>query len=203
VIADGRFFALMYDTNKCRRSCRCSSGKPAVYVVARWKSLGSVLTLPSHKGATAGDHPAVFPVALPREYLRSLTDRGDAVVDPFAGSGSTLIACEELGRRCYAMEIEPRYCDVIRSRYAAYALSRSWSENGSAAEVQRHEPVEHFFRIQRVIPAVSGVNGPVETFVRYLPDREPEIAVVLPRSLVTEPDVADVRRRRDELDALS
>jgi DNA modification methylase len=94
---------------------------PRSYVVARWKSLGSVLTLPSHKGASAGDHPAVFPVALPREYLRSLTDRGDAVVDPFAGSGSTLIACEELGRRCYLMEVDPRYCDVIRRRYAAHA----------------------------------------------------------------------------------
>lgn len=94
--------------------------RPRSYVVGRWKAFGSVLTLPSYKGATPADHPAVFPVALLREYLRSLTGRGDVVVDPFAGSGSTLIACEELGRRCYAMEIEPRYCDVIRSRCASY-----------------------------------------------------------------------------------
>lgn len=94
---------------------------PRSYVVGRWKPLGSVLTLPSHKGKAPGDHPAVFPVALPREYLRSLTTRGDAVIDLFAGSGSTLVACEELDRRCYAIEIEPRYCDVIRSRYAVYA----------------------------------------------------------------------------------
>ena len=43
--------------------------------------------------------------------------RGDAVYEPFAGSGSTIIAAEKAGRRCVAMEIEPRYCDVIVERW--------------------------------------------------------------------------------------
>ena len=50
--------------------------------------------------------------------------RGDLVLDPFAGSGSTLIACEQLGRRCFAVELDPGYCDVIRRRYQEYADGR-------------------------------------------------------------------------------
>ena len=41
------------------------------------------------------------------------------ILDPFLGSGTTLIAAEQLGRTCYGMEIDPRYCDVIISRYKA------------------------------------------------------------------------------------
>jgi DNA modification methylase len=93
---------------------------PAARVeIHKLKRLGSVLTLPSHKGRTEGDHPAVFPVGLPAAYLESLTDREQIVVDPFAGTGTTLIAAEQLGRRCFAMELEPAYCDVIRDRYEA------------------------------------------------------------------------------------
>jgi DNA modification methylase len=60
------------------------------------------------------------PVALVAAMLRNSSRRGDPVLDLFAGSGSTLIACEQLGRRCYAVELDPRYCDVIRRRYQDY-----------------------------------------------------------------------------------
>lgn len=63
------------------------------------------------------DHPTSKPVALIETMLRNSSRRGDLVLDPFAGSGSTLIASELLGRRCFAVEIDPRYCDVIRRRY--------------------------------------------------------------------------------------
>jgi DNA modification methylase len=46
------------------------------------------------------------------------------VLDLFAGSGSTLIACEQLGRHCFAVELDPRYCDVIRRRYQDYRDGR-------------------------------------------------------------------------------
>jgi DNA modification methylase len=52
------------------------------------------------------EHPTIKPVELLSRMLRNSTRRGDIVLDPFAGSGSTLIACEQLGRRCYA--VEPR-----------------------------------------------------------------------------------------------
>ena len=60
------------------------------------------------------------PVALVAAQLRNSSRRGDPVLDLFAGSGSTLIACEQLDRRCFAVELDPRYCDVIRRRYQDY-----------------------------------------------------------------------------------
>src|SRR5947207_10036689 len=55
-------------------------------------------------------HPTMKPVALIAAQLRNSSRRGDPVLDLFAGSGSTLIACEQLGRRCYAVDLDPRYC---------------------------------------------------------------------------------------------
>ena len=69
-------------------------------------------------------HPTMKPVALIAAQLRNSSRRGDAVLDLFAGSGSTMIACEQLGRRCYAVELDPRYCDVIRRRYQEYSDGR-------------------------------------------------------------------------------
>src|SRR5437763_3093760 len=69
-------------------------------------------------------HPTMKPVALVAAQLRNSSGRGDPVLDLFAGSGSTLIACEQLGRRCFAVELDPRYCDVIRRRYQDYRDGR-------------------------------------------------------------------------------
>ncbi|HZU76709.1 MAG TPA: DNA methyltransferase [Dehalococcoidia bacterium] len=66
------------------------------------------------------EHPTIKPVELIEPMLRNSSRRGDTILDPFAGSGSTLIACERLGRRCLAVELDPAYCDVIRRRYAEY-----------------------------------------------------------------------------------
>lgn len=60
------------------------------------------------------NHPATFPVSLPAFVATSWP--GD-VYDPFLGSGTTLIACEQLGRKCYGLEIEPKYVDVILQRW--------------------------------------------------------------------------------------
>ena len=65
-------------------------------------------------------HPTMKPVGLIEAMLRNSSSRGDIVLDPFAGSGSTLIACERLGRRCFAVELDPVYCDVIRRRYEEF-----------------------------------------------------------------------------------
>jgi DNA modification methylase len=66
---------------------------------------------------TRDDHPTAKPVELCFRALKHSTTEGDLVVDPFLGSGTTLIAAEQLGRKCYGMEISPQYCDVIVQRW--------------------------------------------------------------------------------------
>src|SRR6202023_727873 len=61
-------------------------------------------------------HPTVKPVALVADAVRDCTRRGDIVLDVFAGSGTTILAAERVGRRAYTMEIEPRLVDVATRR---------------------------------------------------------------------------------------
>lgn len=63
------------------------------------------------------DHPTMKPVALIDKMLRNSTRKKDLVFDPFAGSGSTLISCEKIGRTAYLCEIEPKFVDVIALRW--------------------------------------------------------------------------------------
>jgi DNA modification methylase len=65
-------------------------------------------------------HPTCKPVDLVADAIRDVSRRGAIVLDPFAGSGSTLIAAEKTGRRAYALEIDPVFCDVIVRRFEAY-----------------------------------------------------------------------------------
>ena len=65
------------------------------------------------------DHPTVKPVAMLEDALLDLTNRDDVVLDPFLGSGSTLIACEKTGRVCRGLELDPLYADVIIRRWEA------------------------------------------------------------------------------------
>jgi len=62
-------------------------------------------------------HPTMKPVKLCTRGITNSSKRGDIVLDTFGGSGSTLIACEQTKRTCYMMELDPRYCDVIKKRY--------------------------------------------------------------------------------------
>ena len=63
------------------------------------------------------EHPTMKPVALVAQAVKNSTKGGDIVLDLFLGSGTTLIACEQLGRTCYGMEISPQYCQVIIDRW--------------------------------------------------------------------------------------
>ncbi len=63
------------------------------------------------------DHPTVKPTAMLEDALLDLTNRGEIVIDPFLGSGSTLIACENTGRICRGVELDPLYFDVIIRRH--------------------------------------------------------------------------------------
>jgi DNA modification methylase len=62
-------------------------------------------------------HPTVKPVRLLADAILDASKRGDTVLDPFLGSGSTLLACDEVGRRCFGVEIDPAYVDVTVRRW--------------------------------------------------------------------------------------
>ena len=62
-------------------------------------------------------HPTQKPVKLFADILNDYTEENDAICDFFGGSGSTLIACEQLNRKCYMCELDPHYCDVILHRW--------------------------------------------------------------------------------------
>lgn len=62
-------------------------------------------------------HPTQKPIFLPSEAIKNSTETNDLVLDLFGGSGSTLIACEQLNRKCYTMELDEHYCDVIITRW--------------------------------------------------------------------------------------
>lgn len=75
-------------------------------------------------------HPTMKPVELMERAIRNSSQPGDAVLDCFGGSGSTLIAAEKSGRRCFMMELDPKYCDVIVRRWQAYTGLTALSIDG-------------------------------------------------------------------------
>jgi DNA modification methylase len=90
----------------------------------------SVLEVP--RPAASPDHPTAKPVELLRRLIANSSRRGHIVLDPFGGSGSALVACQELSRRAFVMEIDPAYCDVIMARFEALTGHRARRARGAA-----------------------------------------------------------------------
>lgn len=63
------------------------------------------------------EHPTMKPIKLLSRLIKNSSKVDECVLDLFGGSGSTLIACEQLSRTCYIMELDPKYCDVIIKRW--------------------------------------------------------------------------------------
>lgn len=86
-------------------------------------------------------HPSQKPVELFRRPILNHTQTDDIVYEPFAGSGSQFIAAQELGRRCYGIEIDPGYCQVIIDRWEAFTGERAaLIEAGADAPAQAASP---------------------------------------------------------------
>jgi DNA modification methylase len=71
------------------------------------------------------------PIELILQMLRNSSKRGDYVLDLFGGSGSTLIACEKIGRKARLMEFDPKFCDVIVKRWEDFTGKKAELLNGS------------------------------------------------------------------------
>lgn len=83
----------------------------------------SVLEIPRPKASR--EHPTSKPVALISDLVANSSTFGDIVLDPFLGSGSTLLAAEQLRRRCYGVELDPRYVEVAIARWEAFTGNRA------------------------------------------------------------------------------
>ena len=113
----------------------------------RWRSNvwcypgASSVSSDSRKGLEL--HPTVKPAAMLTDAILDLTHRGDIVLDHFLGSGSTLIAAHGIGRRCFGIELDPRYVDVVLKRCQAVcglsAILESTGENFDAIARRRQE----------------------------------------------------------------
>lgn len=90
-------------------------------VISEYSQLKTIYFCTPHKERDGINHPARFPVRLPEGYIEAMTNKSDFVYEPFAGSGSTLIACEKTQRKCLAMEIDAQYCDIILSRWESFS----------------------------------------------------------------------------------
>lgn len=86
-------------------------------------------------------HPTMKPTEMLCYLLKNSTKAGDIVLDTFGGSGSTLIACEQLGRKCRTMELDPKYCDVIRKRWAEHKFGEgcNWQTKTPVIGKEDHE----------------------------------------------------------------
>ena len=84
------------------------------------------IALPSNvlrvSGGTEATHAAAFPVALPEFFIKAFSDPGDTILDPFCGSGTTIVAAHKEGRRGFGVELSPAYCAVILERLSALGL---------------------------------------------------------------------------------
>ncbi len=70
-------------------------------------------------------HPTMKPIELCGRAIKNSSKTGDIVLDLYGGSGSTLIACEQLNRKCYMMELTPTYCDVIIKRWEEDTMGKA------------------------------------------------------------------------------
>lgn len=80
-----------------------------------------------------GEHPTMKPVELFRYLIRNSTRKGQIVLDSFGGSGTTLIACEDIGRRARLLELDPAYCDVIIERWQKFTGQKAIRDSDSVS----------------------------------------------------------------------
>lgn len=93
--------------------------------IKSWSSVWRIAPKNEIKGVSAP-----FPNELPERCVKSCSNPNDFVLEPYCGTGTTLIACEKTGRKCFGMEIEPLYIDVILSRWAKFTGKDPVCEDG-------------------------------------------------------------------------
>jgi len=121
---------LVYKSGTAPHVNNVELGRHGRYRTNVWDYAGAN-ALGGERDAELAMHPTVKPVGLVADALLDCSKRGGIVLDAFTGSGSTLIAAQRTGRRCYGLELEPKYVDTIIRRFEAYTgLQARHAERG-------------------------------------------------------------------------
>jgi DNA modification methylase len=123
--------------DECPADLRTNSfglGDSGRYRTNVWDYVG-VNTLRSGRAEELAMHPTVKPVALVADAIKDCSRRGEAVLDPFGGSGTALIAAEKTGRRARLIEFDPAYCDQILRRFERVTGEQPRLATGQVFEV--------------------------------------------------------------------
>lgn len=99
-------------------------------------------------------HPTQKPLEIPERAIQNSSEPGDIVLDFFGGSGSTLIAAHRLGRICYTVELDPKYCDAIVERFA-----KETEETGASITCERDGKEYTLQEIRDMVPGEPGGIG--------------------------------------------
>lgn len=108
--------------------------------------LGKILALPTtvidcERPMASKEHPTMKPVKLFGMLIKNSSRVGEIVFDPFGGSGTTIVAAEQLNRVAYSIELEPHYCDVIIARWEKFT-GRQAVKLGNINEMPKTENTE-------------------------------------------------------------
>lgn len=126
-------------TKKKKRKVRQADGsmkEGSIGKQEKHKEMESVLYTNVELGDIRRKHPATFPVELPSQYIQAMTSVTDIVAESFTGSGSTMVAAHQLGRKCYGMELDPKYCQVIVDRMHKLDPSLEIRRNGQPYKIE-------------------------------------------------------------------
>jgi DNA modification methylase len=104
--------------------------KPGKHYFIADRTRSTVLDIPRPKASR--DHPTMKPVALWAELIGNSTTPSQEALDPFLGSGTTVVACERLGRRAFGVEVDPRYVDVVVERWQQTTGRKATRKKGGA-----------------------------------------------------------------------
>lgn len=98
----------------------------------KWKRKrgNDVFNFPVGKQPDVGDHTCPKPLSLWQDIVENFSDINESILDLFGGSGTALIACEKTNRKCFMMELDPHYCDVIVARWEKFTGNKSELING-------------------------------------------------------------------------
>lgn len=117
-LANGTESNAVFDYSSDTSKTHTGSGLLGVKATAERDGIARPSNVVECAAASTGGHSAAFPVRLPEFFINAFTDRDDSVYEPFCGSGTTMVAAQNLNRKCYALEISPNYCAVILERMA-------------------------------------------------------------------------------------